>query len=155
MVTVGTFLVSFVVLSTGLPIYYHHLTHGVVNWYHVALSFFLPLNSLICFWEIGLSLYIEKIKADYLKLIKKWKGNEFGCCIDFFNTSMSFTQLFSLSFWSRVWSTYSMYDPSYSNKESFGFFVDISNGWSFLFPSLFFLYCMTYDFSLFLSSVVR
>ena len=101
MVTVGIFLVAYVVLSTGIPIYCHYQEHGVVNWYHVCLSFFLPLNSLICLWEIGLSLHIKKIKADYLRLLKTWKGREFGCVIDFFNSPMSITQLFSLSFWSR------------------------------------------------------
>jgi len=37
---------------------------------------------------------------------------------------------------------YSLYDPSYSNQETFGFFVDVGNGWSTLLPSLLFIYCL-------------
>ena len=37
---------------------------------------------------------------------------------------------------------YSLYDPSYSNKESFGFYIDVGNGWTTIIPSLLFLYCM-------------
>lgn len=154
MLTVGLFLVLYVVVSTGVPVYYHLQEHGVVNWIQVCLAFFLPLNSLICIWEISLSVYIKQIRADYLKMLKVWKGREFDCVIDFFCSPMSMSELFTLSYWGRVWSTYSLYDPSYSNKESFGFFVDCSNGWSFLFPSLFFLYCMTYDYALFLDSPI-
>jgi hypothetical protein len=29
-----------------------------------------------------------------------------------------------------MWSTYAIYDPSYQNPESFGFFIDVGNGWS-------------------------
>ena len=50
----------------------------------------------------------------------------------------SVSNIFSSKYWSRVWSTYSLYDPSYANKESYGFFIDVGNGWSTLVPS--FLY---------------
>jgi hypothetical protein len=143
--TVGSFLVTYVLLTTSIPIYLHYTEHNVFNVYQIALSFFLPLNMLICIWEIGLGLYITKIKKDYKDQLKIWKGNEFGSIIDFFHTPLTLYQLFTLKYWTRVWSTYSLYDPSYSNIESFGFFVDVSNGWSFLIPSGIFLYSMTYD----------
>ena len=57
---------------------------------------------------------------------------------------MQWYEVFSLRFWSKIWSTYSLYDPSYSNPESFGFFVDVGNGWTTLIPTLVFLYSMTY-----------
>ena len=44
-----------------------------------------------------------------------------------------------------MWSTYSLYDPSYSNRESFGFFIDVGNGWSTLLPSAVFLWGLTYQ----------
>jgi hypothetical protein len=44
-----------------------------------------------------------------------------------------------------VWSTYSLYDPSYCNRESFGFFIDVGNGWTTLVPSLVFVWGLTYD----------
>lgn len=91
------------------------------------MSFFLPLNSLICAWEVALGLHINHIKADYEYLQKKFKKNPFSAVIEFFGMPLSLTQLLSLKFWSRVWSTYSLYDPSYQNQESFGFFVDVGS----------------------------
>jgi len=38
--------------------------------------------------------------------------------------------------WSKMWSTYALYDPSYQNYESFGFFIDFGNGLSTIPPSL-------------------
>jgi TRAP-type C4-dicarboxylate transport system permease large subunit len=35
-----------------------------------------------------------------------------------------------------MWSTYSLYDPSYQNHESFGFFIDFGNGLSTIPPSI-------------------
>ena len=33
-----------------------------------------------------------------------------------------------------MWSTYSLWDPSYANQESFGFFIDVGNGYSTIIP---------------------
>eukprot|EP00606_Chrysophyceae_sp_TOSAG23-5_P000012 GSChrysophyteH2.ASY1.ANO1.1586.1 assembled CDS len=92
------------------------------------------------------------IKEQYLELRKVYKGNELAACVQFFTAPLGVSEVISLKYWSKVWSTYSLYDPSYSNKESFGFFVDVSNGFCFLLPSLMFLYAMTYDVSAYLSA---
>ena len=42
-----------------------------------------------------------------------------------------------------MWATYAMYDPSYINDQSYGFFVDVSNGWATVVPSLVWLVSMT------------
>jgi len=125
--TVALVLVLYVLLTTGLPIYYHWQEHGLFNASHAALSFFLPLNILICIWEISLGLNIDFIKSEYQDLNIKCRGNKrLGAVLAFFATPVNLSNLFSLKFWSKVWSTYSLYDPSYSNRESFGFFVDVS-----------------------------
>lgn len=124
---VAIILVAYVIITTVLPLYYHYNEHHIFNTSHAALSFFLPLNILICVWEISLGLNIDFIKSEYQTLNAKYKGNKrFGAVMAFFATPVNATNLFSLKFWSKVWSTYSLYDPSYSNRESFGFFVDVS-----------------------------
>lgn len=75
---------------------------------------------------------------------KKFGQKRLNAVAEFFLMPINASKAFSLKFWSRVWSTYSMYDPSYSNRESFGFFVDVGNGWTTLIPSLLWLVCMTY-----------
>ena len=141
---VGLFLVTYVLVGTGLPVYLHYMEHGVYNPIHISLAFFLPLNMLICYFEMALGMYIDKIKVDYKAQSKIWRGKEFDSIIDFFFTPLTLGQLVTPKYWTRVWSTYSLYDPSYSNMESFGFFVDVSNGYCFMLPSALFLYSMTY-----------
>lgn len=38
--------------------------------------------------------------------------------------------------WAKMWSTYALWDPSYQNCESYGFFIDVGNGWSTIVPCL-------------------
>jgi len=128
MMNVGLVLIIYVLVTTALPLYYHYTEHNVLNLPHAALSFFLPLNILICIWEISLGLNIDFIKSEYQSLDTKYKGKKrLSAVTSFFVTPVGISSLFSLKFWSKVWSTYSLYDPSYSNRESFGFFVDVSD----------------------------
>jgi hypothetical protein len=144
--------VLYVVLSTGASIYLHRKNYGAINWLQCCLAFFLLLNSLICVWEISLFVYIDHIKAEFTTLKRKFKGKELQACANFFTAPLTVADALSLKYWSKVWSTYALYDPSYANKESFGFFVDVSNGFTFLLPSLLFLYAMTYDVSAYISA---
>jgi len=143
---VYTFLVLYVAMGTALPVYLHWQTHAVVCTTQVALAFFLALNVLICLWEVGLGLHLSTIEADYKRLLKTYGGGtqRLRAVVDLMMHELTVADTVSLRFWSRIWSTYSLYDPSYSNRESFGFFVDVGNGWTTLVPSLMFLYCMTH-----------
>jgi hypothetical protein len=49
---------------------------------------------------------------------------------------LSLSTLFDGEKWAIMWSTYSLWDPSYQNQESFGFFIDVGNGWSTIPPCL-------------------
>jgi len=84
------------------------------------------LSSLISYWEISLGLHLPLINRTY-KSLKSNRLTNLENCRTFFLRPL--TSL-SPSFWSLVWSTYSLYDPSYSNPQSFGFFIDVGNGWS-------------------------
>ena len=46
------------------------------------------------------------------------------------------SSLFSLRYWSTMWSTYATLDPSYIDTRSFGFCVDVGNGVTTLLPTL-------------------
>lgn len=137
------FLITFVVLSTAIPTYVYYNKFGSISAAHVNLSFFLSLNSLICMWEIALGLHITKISEDYRLLHKKYGKNRMNAVTDLMAYDLTITEAFSLRFWGRIWSIYSLYDPSYSNRESFGFFIDVGNGWTTLLPTLLFLYSIT------------
>mmetsp|Transcript_4436 Transcript_4436/g.10439 ORF Transcript_4436/g.10439 Transcript_4436/m.10439 type:complete len:227 (-) Transcript_4436:200-880(-) len=143
-ITVGVSLVAYVLVTTGIPAGLHYFEHGVIVPLHIAMSFFLTLNILICFWEIVLGMYIRQIKSEYLKLKEKYEKKPMDAVVKFFMAPVSMNDIMNPKYWTKVWSTYSLYDPSYQNHESFGFFIDVGNGWTTIFPSMLWLICMTY-----------
>ena len=59
-----------------------------------------------------------------------------GWLFGFLLYPLSLKTIFDGQTWAQMWSTYSLWDPSYSNPESFGFFIDVGNGWSTIAPCL-------------------
>ena len=110
------------------------------NYYLVpCLLFFNNLNIFIAMSEICLGFNIVHIQKDYLALRKQYaRGTEWSACVAYLTTPLTLADLFLTSqcWLCRMWSTYSLYDPSYSNRESFGFFIDFGNGLSTIPPSL-------------------
>ena len=138
------FLISYIVSSTILSVLIHSLLYGF-NLSQSIIAFFLVINILICIWEICLSIYIDTIKAENNKLLEKYGKNPVEAVTKLLFQDLSVTQIFTLKTWTKIWATYALYDPSYANRESFGFFVDFGNGWVTLIPSIAFLYAMTFD----------
>lgn len=140
---VAIFLVVFIVVGTALSVGLHSTLHGFsVN--QAAMAFFLVINVLICFWEICLSTHIVAINAEYKALMEKYSKTPVKAVTKLLFKDLTLTQILTLRTWTSIWATYALYDPSYANRESFGFFVDFGNGWVTLGPSLLFLYCMTF-----------
>lgn len=137
------FLILYVVITTTLPTFIYYQNHDSISVAHVNLSFYLSLNFLICLWEIALGWNIVKIADDHRLMNKKYEKNRLNAVIDLMAHNLTLGETFSFQFWSRIWSTYSLYDPSYSNRESFGFFVDVGNGWTTILPTVLFLYSIT------------
>jgi hypothetical protein len=138
-------VVLFAVLAgTALPVALHHHVHGVWNVHQIGLAFFLWLNTIIAFWEICLFLRIDLITKQYERFAVEYKGRELDRVKDFFNAPIAFSAIFSPTVWAELWSSYAVFDESYANKKSFGFFIDIGNGFSTFIPTLLVLYGMTY-----------
>ena len=57
---------------------------------------------------------------------------------------VSVARLFTLEYWSVMWSTYCALDPSYADTTTFGFCVDIGNGVTTLAPTIIFALGMTW-----------
>ena len=131
---------AYVVGSTSLVCAWHYASYGCLNSVFVALAFFWCLNGLISLWEIALWRHIDVIEADYKKLKAKHSKNPLRALLDQFVAPMPWSKVFTLRGWTSVWSLYSLYDPSYSDKRSYGFFIDIGNGHSMLLPSFFWLF---------------
>ncbi len=133
----------YVVLATVVPWYWHRSLHGCWNWVQMALTFFCAINFLISFWEVALWRYIVDIEKQYRDLLAKYKEERTRATLDLFVRRLTLSEVFSLHFWTRIWSIYSLYDPSYSDKRSYGFFIDIGNGHTMLLPSVLWVVNMT------------
>ncbi|CAB9508894.1 expressed unknown protein [Seminavis robusta] len=120
-----------------LTVLHHQQTNDISNlrWdIVISLLFFNNLNLLIAMIEISLGIHISLIKSDYKKL--KARNQEALAAVELMNMEIPWNRLFDGKLWSRMWSTYALYDPSYQNDESYGFFIDVGNGWSTIPPCL-------------------
>jgi hypothetical protein len=134
-----------IALGTGVPVLLHYQVHGAFNVHEAVLAFFLWLNAIIALWEICLFLRIDLIEEQHARFVREYRGRELDRVKDFFSREVPLSRVFSPSVWAELWSSYSVFDPSYADRKSFGFFVDIGNGFSTLVPALLFLYGMTYE----------
>mmetsp|Transcript_19969 Transcript_19969/g.29589 ORF Transcript_19969/g.29589 Transcript_19969/m.29589 type:complete len:229 (-) Transcript_19969:594-1280(-) len=138
-----TAIVLWLAITTLLPLLFTPL--DPTNWITLSLLIFNNLNTLISMCEIVLGFRIDLIKKNYLKLREKYKGKEVEGCLAYL--FMPLPNPFDSAAWSNMWSTYSLYDPSYQNQESFGFFIDVGNGFSTIPPCLLWNYAMAYPAS--------
>lgn len=123
------------------PVAAHYAAHGVVNGWHFCLAVFLAINTLICVWEISLGSQIAEIEQRH-----RDPGARREELVELFALRVAARELFRARLWARVWSYYALYDPSYADRRSFGFAIDVGNGWSTLLPGLLFLAGMTAGF---------
>lgn len=138
-------VLSAVVLGTALPVALHVRATGAFNAHQAALAFFLWLNVIISLWEICLCLRIDQIREQHTEYIARYRGRELDRVKEFFGTKVPLSRFLSPSVWADLWASYSVFDPSYADRKSFGFFIDIGNGFSTPLPCLLFLYGMTYE----------
>ncbi|HHH27830.1 MAG TPA: hypothetical protein ENK57_05735 [Polyangiaceae bacterium] len=133
-----------VVLGTAAPIALHHQEHGVLNPHQMGLAFFLWLNAIIAFWEICLFFRIDLIEEQYAEFKEAYRGRELDRVKDFFSSKVALGGILSLTTWAEIWSSYAVFDESYADRKSYGFFIDVGNGFSTLVPSLVCTYGMTF-----------
>lgn len=105
-----------------------YFVHGDLNAFHFILSLFFSINLLICYWEVCLFLqrdYIEGRAAYW----RRWRSDTGRIpAIAFLTASVPLGQLFSSRVWADVWATYSMADSAYADRNTYGFNVDVGNG---------------------------
>ena len=112
-----------------------------------SLLFFNNLNIFIAICEICLGYHIMFIREDYRKRKAAYpKGKEWDGCLALLTMPITVKEMFQGKTWALMWSTYALFDPSYQNYESFGFFVDVGNGYTTILPCLFLNYGIIYPY---------
>jgi hypothetical protein len=136
---VWSWLTLWMAFWIGVPVLFHYATHGVVNGWHLALTVFLAINLLICGWEISLWHRIRDIQRWFTAP----KGSGDRPRGNLYTTAVSPREFASTRLWARTWLGYAYWDDGYADPKSFGFAIDVGNGFSTLIPSLLFLIGMT------------
>lgn len=126
-------------IFVGGPVAAHYASHGVVNGWHVALTIFLAINLMICVWEISLWHRIGDIQR-WFRTPRGMGDRPHG---NLYTTPASLREVFSTRLWARPWLGYAYWDDGYADPKSFGFAIDVGNGFSTAIPSLLFLVGMT------------
>lgn len=111
-------------------------THGELNFLHSLFCLFFSVNLLICYWEICLFFLRDKIgsRAEYWRAEQRRTGR--SPAHGFFATRIRPTQILSPAVWADAWAAYCYYDDSYADRRTFGFNVDIANGFVTPVPTL-------------------
>ena len=124
----------------------HHRVNGVVNPTQIALAFFLVINILVTWWEIALFVCYDDVREGYERARGPYEGRGLEFVGEVFRRPVPILQYFSFRVWAPLWTGYSFFDDGYSDKRSFGFNIDVGNGFSTLIPATMFAFGMTFHF---------
>ena len=141
----GLLAVLAIALLTLLGIGARYRLNGDFNVLHGLFSVFFSVNLLICYWEACLFL-----RRDYIeKRTVYWRGRQRETgrrpVTEFLSTRVPLRRVLSPTIWADVWSTYSQFDESYSDRRTYGFNVDIANGFVTPAPTLILYVAYTVD----------
>ena len=135
-----------VIAGTSLHIWLHHRAHGVFNPTQIGLAFFLVVNVMIAWWEIALFVRQDQIQEEYDAMREPYRGREMTAVANVFTRPIPIARVFSFREWTWIWSTYSLFDPGYSDRRSFGYNIDVGNGFTTIIPATLFAFGMTFSF---------
>lgn len=120
--------------------------HGNAHVAYCLFVFFLASNVLVCIWVICLYAHRDYVqeRVDYWEQTGTTTGRT--PAINYLNSRISIAEAFTTKQWADAWAVYSIYDRSYVDRRSYGFIVDIGNGFVTLLPTLFLLFAYTVKF---------
>ncbi len=113
---------------------------------HALLILFFSINLWICYWEICLFLkrdYIER-RAEYWRERRRETGRT--PAIEFLTGKAPLSRILSPAIWADVWATYAQIDGSYADRRTYGYNIDIANGFVTPVPTLVLYAAFTFDF---------
>ena len=132
----GLFAALVVATLTVVGIGARHQAYGDLNALHSVLSLFLSINLLICYWEICLFLRrdLVEMRTAHWREWRKRTGRT--PAIEFLRARVPLVRMLSPTVWADVWAAYAQYDSSYADRRTFGFNVDVVNGFLTPVPTL-------------------
>ncbi len=141
---VWSLLTSFLIVVAGVPIGYRYATVGSFDAIQVILSVFLAVNVLVCLWQWCLFVRRDHVGTRVQYWVEQGERIGGSASRAFMNTRLSLFEIFSVTFWSEIYSVYSVTDPAYTDKGSCGFNTDIWNGFWTIVPTVLLLVTFAY-----------
>ena len=144
-VPAGLFAVLVVALLTSAGVGGRYWARGDFDVIHAVLSLFFSINLLICYWEACLFLKRDYIEARAVYWRER-RGETGGTpAAQFLLTKIPLAKTLSPTLWADVWATYAQLDGSYADRRTYGFNVDIANGFATPLPTLILYAAFTFD----------
>ena len=113
-----------------------YLLHGDFDVLQCLLTLFFAINLVVGYWEMCLFLrrdYVEE-RAEFWR--RRWDDTGRTPAVEFLTTSVPLNRVLSPTVWADVWATYSMFDSAYADRNTYGFNIDIANGFATPAPTL-------------------
>ncbi|WP_419931916.1 hypothetical protein [Candidatus Poriferisodalis sp.] len=123
-------------LLAALGIGHRLYWHGGVGITYVVLALFLSTNLVICYWEICLFFRRDYIETRTAHWREQRRQTGRSPATEFLTSRVPLRSAFSPTVWADVWAAYSVYDGSYADRRSYGFNVDVGNGFVTAIPTL-------------------
>lgn len=145
-VLAALFSVLVIAILTVAGIGGRYWLRGDFDLIHALLILFFSINLWICFWEICLFLkrdHIER-RAEYWRKRREETGRT--PAIEFFTGKVPLAKSLSPTVWADVWAAYAEIDDSYADRRTYGYNVDIANGFLTPVPTLVLYAAFTFDF---------
>jgi hypothetical protein len=134
-----------VLVGTLFHTWLHQRVHGVYSATQIGLAFFLVINVMIAWWEIALFVRQDQIRSEYEAIKEPYRGREMTRIAEIFARPIPLFRVLSFSQWTTIWSSYSLFDPGYSDRRSYGYNIDVGNGFTTLIPATLFAFGMTFE----------
>ena len=126
----GLLAVLAIVLLAVPGIVARYLIHEDLNAFYWLFCLFFSTNLVICYWEMCLFFRRDQIEAR----VEHWRRrqDETGRtpAVEFLTASVPLRRMLSPTVWADVWATYSMFDSAYADRNTYGFNIDIANGFT-------------------------
>ena len=134
-----------VLVGTLFHAWLHQRVHGVYSATQIGLAFFLVINVMIAWWEIALFVRQDQIRSEHEAIKEPYRGREMTRIAEIFARPIPLFRVLSFSQWTTIWSSYSLFDPGYSDRRSYGYNIDVGNGFTTLIPATLFAFGMTFE----------
>lgn len=132
---VWAFLVIFIAAVAGGAVAVRFLLHQSIDPLHTLLAVFLAVNILVCYWELCLFRHRGRVGSRLAHWRSQVRESGVSATRAYLTMRLPRPSL-SPAFWADIYGAYAVYDPSYADRGSCGFNVDVANGFWTLLPSI-------------------